>query len=259
MFIRTCLAMVLLLIILSFTSGQASQGDRYYSVTFVGPWSQQDRQAAEAGIEAVASKLATIHIETPEAAFKRAFGEITFMVSPSITGNYWAYVKETLVIFKPGKVTPRLVGHELGHVFEKVLWIRAGNCYEDSNPIMILIKDGIWANDSTFITGRFYGKYLRNGGKLAPENGYYSDTYRDEGQYHPYWMGDSGKYAHEDWADMFMNWAFGTFIDNRAGDTLDQWVTRNMYEWISVVHPKDWVMRDMTSPITISRGKLLIC
>jgi hypothetical protein len=46
------------------------------------------------------------------------------------------------------------------------------------------------------------------------------------------WNSDSVKVG-EEFADMFMNWAFDSFADNTGGDARYQWMQSHMSVWLN--------------------------
>lgn len=35
------------------------------------------------------------------------------------------------------------------------------------------------------------------------------------------------------WADLFMNWTYGSFVNNIKGNYLNNWMSSNMPNWLS--------------------------
>jgi hypothetical protein len=148
-----------------------------------------------------------------------------FELSEDLDG-WWGIASDGKIQILFGKVTPRLIVHELGHSFEKHIWTKnGGKYYGTNNPIQLLADDGIYDVIGNLITG----KGNRNNDMNAPDNGYYSDDIPD--QYHARGKVD-GDDGNEDWADMFMNWVYDSFYPNPAGDALYNWINVNMAEWL---------------------------
>jgi hypothetical protein len=160
------------------------------------------------------------------------FGGMEFHSDPTLN-DWFGIASDGRIRFKPGEVTPRLTVHELGHAFEKHMKAQDGGNYSGTNnPVQLLIDYGIWDTNGSFVTGARNGRYDRNGGRNAPQNGYWSDDYRDEWQWHPRNMTD-GNNAYEDWADIFVNWVNNSFFPNSAGKALYDWAETNMSVWAS--------------------------
>ena len=45
-------------------------------------------------------------------------------------------------------------------------------------------------------------------------------------------MDDAGNTPNEDFADMFLNWAFDSFADDPMGEARYAWMEENMADWI---------------------------
>jgi hypothetical protein len=130
----------------------------------------------------------------------------------------------------PGKTYPRLIIHELGHSFAA----RVRDINKEFDPVDMLLKYGIYDNQGTFITGQTNHKYNRDNGLDAPQNGYWSDNYKDEWQWHPRRMA-GGNTPSEDFADMFLNWVCRSFVPNDAGATRDNWMDIHIPFWLDVI------------------------
>lgn len=135
--------------------------------------------------------------------------------------------------------------------------IRAGNC-KQSMRVMISTSAGgrlssFWgfmvspwlgdhkdtSNSPLWIKSWFFQKirhikprYGKTNGQPI-YNGYSSNEHHPEAQWHPRNMEPDGNTAGEDWADIFLNWTFGTFAPGLAGDALNNWTTTHMAGWIS--------------------------
>jgi hypothetical protein len=191
------------------------------TVIFKGDWDAVDYAAAQAGIALVAAKLATITGGMPEDAFRCLLGEVTFEAVARCPGNWHAYVAPGVpdkVQFKRGKVTARLVIHELGHIIND-----SETAIE--KPIDMLARFGVVTPSGKMVTGPGRGGYQRHAGRYSPHNGYLHTGY--PWQIHSKKM-RFGNSAIEDFADMLLAWALGEFADNEAGDALDAWVTDYM-------------------------------
>jgi len=196
--------------------------------------------AGIAAVKAVGAKFAEIIGGTAAGAFNSIFGRMTFGLDQSLEEQgFFGQSLGNVINFQPGiQISPRLVTHELGHAFEQRIYGKNGNKYEGTNnPIEVLIHKGVWDKQGNLITGttNHENSYLRYGntGGSPFDNGYTSNDYHSEAQWHPKGMKPDGNTAGEDWADIFMNWTFDTFAPGPAGTALNSWTTTNMAGWIS--------------------------
>ena len=196
-----------------------------YGVKLTGDWTVSEGYTAYLATYLTGKSLRPYTHSSGSIAFKKGFGSMEYYNSSDL-GGWYGKAEDGKVSVLKDKITVRLMIHELGHSFEKHIYENNGSkYYGTNNPIQMLIDQGVYDIFGNLITG----KGNRNNSLKAPENGYYSDNIPD--QYHPKNIED-GDNAHEDWADMFMNWVMGTFYPNFAGAALDQWITTNMSEWI---------------------------
>jgi RHS repeat-associated protein len=211
-----------------------------YGITFKGEWVLDELIAVMSGVERVGQALAGYIAGIASNAFRTVFGNMNIWYGDGPTndlklGGYFGKSVYPDIALKPGMITARLVVHELGHAFERAIWTKNGNAYAGTNnPIELLTHGGVSAGD-IFITGQrpeIDTAYNRNYGVNATDNGYWSDDYRDGWQWHPREMTD-GNNAYEDWADIFLNWTYNSFVLNMAGIALNSWVNVNMADWIS--------------------------
>jgi len=193
-----------------------------YDFTLDGEWSDDDRLVISTAIHDIALALSQATNLPPHIIYNRVFGKLTFKLSGSL--KYYGYVEdENFLSFKPNKITKYLVVHELGHLFS----------LRNPKPIDTLSKEAIYTPSKKFLTGLHpYGYYYRNNGKSAPKNGYVSDWYTDGYQLHPITLPD-GNNVDEDWADLFRNWVYNSFVQNEAGITLYNWVNDHMILWLN--------------------------
>jgi len=187
------------------------------NVTFRGDWRDADRAQAIEGITLLANALAQITGGTP--AFRCLFGEITFEAVAWLPGRYHGYVeKRDWVKFRIGKVTARLVIHELGHLL--IFTAPPGN-----SPADLLSRYGVKTPDGKLVTGPGMGGYKRNAHRYAPRNGCKKDTYPVH--QHPRWWRD-GNNPVEDFADMLLSWATDNLMDDERGEALRAWMVEYM-------------------------------
>ena len=196
-----------------------------FGVTLSGDWTLSKSYSIYLGVSATAEILHTFTNSNSENIFRHAFGPMEFELSNDL-GGWWGLATDGKIQILAGIATPRLVVHELGHSFEKHIWIKNGGIYYGTNnPIQLLGEDGIYDVNGNLVTGRG----TRNNNLAAPYNGYYSDIIPD--QFHARQKID-GDNSFEDWADMFMNWVDDLFYPNDAGQALSNWINVNMVEWL---------------------------
>jgi RHS repeat-associated protein len=173
-------------------------------------------------------------------AFRTVFDGLTLSLDPSISPMDGRSNADSIRL-RPGRITGRLLGHELGHVFAFRIKRGDGGMYSSGHPEMMLIA-GLYHKSGAFMTGenRAYGdgSYRRNDLVLGYESGYECDTvpcqYHLMSEIYPseYMDADSNS-AGEEWADMFLNWSLGGFNDSTRGQYYEMWMTSNMSEWIN--------------------------
>jgi hypothetical protein len=168
------------------------------TIAYTGNWTEADKHAARHAISMVSFALDG---GTERDEFNDLFGDLTFEARKSLPGRYHGYVvpgDAHRILFRIGKVTPRLVIHELGHLCND-------NVPEDESPAYELGKYGIKTPSGKWVTG-FQG-YLHRGYPWQ--------------QHPPNWKNYN---TSERWADMLLAWVYGEFADNEAGDALNAWV-----------------------------------
>ena len=124
----------------------------------------------------------------PTTAFRTVFSGVTLLRDSSISPMDGRSSADSIIRLRPGRITARLLGHELGHVFSYRMYLAAGNWYTDEHPETML-NGGLW-DDNFFITGENRAvkgsPYRRNDLRTGYESGYDGDTVPD--QYH--WMSE---------------------------------------------------------------------
>lgn len=177
-----------------------------------------DRAVITAACMRAGAALARVHGGRPSTAFNSRFAHQVFWMTRSLR-KYDAYTHaDTRILYVPGRLTERLIVHELGHVLDL-------QEFRPNRPSRQLWQEGIY-DGATLITGTHTrGVYHRYAGRQAPDNGYRSDDWRDGWQLHP---GEPS--CTEDWADLWLNWVYRSFADNPAGRVLYAWVDEKIRE-----------------------------
>jgi hypothetical protein len=170
---------------------------------------------------------------TPNIAFKMVFGSLKFtLLGGAKDGRWYCSVSGSGFSCDPdsrGKIDARLVAHELGHLFNRII-SNAGEVspYDDLYRTRIEDISGNWVtgiNDD----GVWERGYVGYKSKGAP------DLYHGPDD----WDDPATGTKNEEFADMFMNWVFNSFDYSPkvfgAGTARYNWMTTNMTEWISRV------------------------
>ena len=138
-------------------------------ITWEGNWTEANEREARKGLEYAFRALFEMYIAD---AFQHLFGDITLEAVKS-AGRYWARVDAWdthKMLFSIGRVTDKLVIHELGHLIND-------NLPEHESPAHLLSVHGIKTPDGKLVTGSGASGYARNAGRYAPRNGYKADRY----------------------------------------------------------------------------------
>jgi len=232
-----------------------------------------ETQAAIRAISKVADRLAPYAGLSPEYTFQRVFGGIDFFLADLrgyfgwTSGPHKIKIQPGVVVHDPCnnrlidfQLDPlaRLFVHEMGHAFSGRLDEQyrktVGGLYYN-NPEHLLQHEGIYDPDGNFVTGydRSLGRYSRNAGidpNVDPDKyPYLGGTYYEYRwvngvmvkiytgyQWHSERMDSAGNTAGEDWADIFMNWVYGSSfnINSLNAWSIFFWAEERMQEWVDV-------------------------
>ena len=185
-------------------------------ITWEGNWTEADKAEAKIAVIEVHDAIAELSGLTPLVAFVKLFGFVTLAAVKS-AGRYWARVDAWdthKILFSIGRVTDRLVIHELGHLMND-------NLPEHESPAHLLSTQGISLANGQLVTGSGAGGYKRNAWRYAPRNGYKMDRY----PYHQHprnWV--NGNTCVEDWADMWLSWVTDNLTDDERGQAIREFV-----------------------------------
>lgn len=199
----------------------AYEGEQGYNVVFRGSWTAGQKQEVMRGVKAVGRRLAKLYPNrTPQKAFNIAFGKVIFKKLGN--SSIWCGLASgNTISLKSGcGMDQYLVVHELGHIFNNV---------KNGKPYRVLARQGVVDANGKLVTGRRNGRYNRHMGLRAPKNGYKTNG-TSRYMMHPKNL-VYGNTACEDFADMFLNWVYGTFVNNRRGRALEAWMTWRMGNW----------------------------
>lgn len=212
-----------------------------FGVIFSGDWTYKAIQIAMEAVRKVGSAISqalyvnnSISINSGD-AFRMAHGNLAFqgVGKNNICDGCTGQTSYPVIKFIIGDITDRLVGHELGHAFDRAIWTRNGSKYTGTNnPVEFLTTHGIYDGEGNLVTGfsRSKGTYTRWNDRIAPNNGFISDSV--PGQYHGTDFDDWND-PNEGFADIYLNWAFNTFADNPSGLSMYVWTATNMASWLN--------------------------
>jgi len=200
---------------------------RFTNVSFNGNWSKEEEEAIRSSVVETGIALASVMDgdSTPWEAFAEVFGEMEYSKfdkdSNGNSGYCTGMTANGITCYSGEPVDPRLFTHELGHVFSHAY---ADTPYTDLEGEKIVDSKGNW------IMGTH-----DNGIYQRTTRGYPSD--KEPTLYHDTDWADFETNAHDDYADMFMNWVYGTFdysaLAYNAGVIRDNWMTTNVASYIN--------------------------
>ena len=175
------------------------------------------------GVDKVGMALAEHTPTNAVGTFTAVFGSLTFTRN-SNTEDYCQGGRSGVTCGGAAPNDPRLYAHELGHTFNAVIV----NNGISSSPYSYLLSAAITGDNGNWVTGSHNGVFERT------FRGYQSE--KAPFVYHgKNW--DDWNSPNEDFADMFMNWAFNSFdYSSRAlgaGAARYAWMETNMSTWIS--------------------------
>ncbi|RMF48359.1 MAG: hypothetical protein D6755_03925 [Anaerolineae bacterium] len=203
--------------------------ETYYDVVLSGDWTVADISAIYRGVSAIGAAFAN-EGDTGAKAFTDVFDTLTFTLDGGARDGKW-YCTGSGSGFScdpdaVGKITARLVTHELGHTFNATI---ANNGH--TTPYNDLFKASIRDDNGNWVTGRKNGEWERG------YRGYKSQGVPDLYHGPNNWNDDATGTVNEEFADMFMNWVFNSFDyrpnANGAGTARYNWMSTNMAEWIN--------------------------
>jgi len=161
-------------------------------------------------------------------------------------GEYVVDINEHDLVTVTSETTGTMwVAHELGHVFNYALY---PNTTDDSaygqgiidlalNPVFVDINEDGIIDDDEFISGNTTWNstksYTDDTQYRRKDDGYQPGLYQDiDERYIGPYKQSPDRTVSEDFADMYMNWVFDSFEDNRFGNARDDWEDRHMTAWL---------------------------
>lgn len=186
-------------------------------------WTFDDAYSAYLGVFNVASALAYASGRESVDIFRRVYGPLSFILDTDGSGLWSCSSTGNIIcVNAEGRITDRLIAHELGHEFRRRLLSRDVDLYavlgsttiSDVNGDYVSgVRNGAW--DRTF------NGYMGTG---APYVYHGSDDFDD-------WNSPG-----EDFADMFMNWVYDSFSVDLAGEARYDWMDDNMTtNWMPLI------------------------
>ena len=225
--------------------------EAYFGYDAVGDWTEDDSDGIAGGVLMIAYALAAVTPggDLPHAAFQQVFGGTVFTLKGSGLDRGWycsaggyGWQCEPLA---EGHMSAQLLAHELGHTFNA----RVSNNLSDR---ILEVQDQVRRDEllirfprltpyselgRTEIVAEIDGELVHVSG--LPDRGGYERTdlgYATLGspwQQHSIRWDANGNTPNEDFADMFLGWAFDGFSDDAAGAARYDWMDANMPEWIA--------------------------
>jgi hypothetical protein len=116
-----------------------------------------------------------------------------------------------------GKLDPLLIAHELGHAFNALVTNILGARVSPYDDLA-----ATWRNNPGFPR------------RADDANGFASDPYQDTKSW--------DTTSNEEFADMFIGWAYNKWQEGPAGDKRSSWMSTNMSEWVTMltIRPDQW-------------------
>jgi RHS repeat-associated protein len=235
-----------------------------YSITISGNWLNSDVTEIYHGVSAVATALTraanfiTGKSYSSEYIFSGVFGQVNFQYLDQSTwvdqnqngikdyGEYYYCARLTEASGYPsgvgcyresrGNITPHLISHEMGHVFNGVIVNKtiSGEIPENTvSPYKALSNEGIYAVPYSNRLSCYNVKQIAgivNGEYLRTNYGYLPNTREN-----------TSALAGEDFADMFANWVMahsgyiGGFTNDAYGIARHDWMDWHIYYWLDVL------------------------
>ena len=218
-----------------------------YGVSVSGGTSEDQEEILD-GVSSVANAMLDAYYNSPECywngctslsatqMFISMFGTVNISIesnsSTSCSGSMGA-----VTCGGSASITGRFIAHELGHTFAWTMQARGYiNPYKTMQNMMIYDSAGNW------VSGKSIGALGWNRGLSGYDSGPNGD-YSIPSLYHgPVGWNDwnrleeNGRYTgtayNEEWADMFMNWSYGSFEHSYAGFARHSWMTTQISSFL---------------------------
>jgi hypothetical protein len=207
-----------------------------FNISFDEGWKLSDKVTMRNEIKTLARKMAgAIGLDGDGSAiFRKIFKNKNITIASKHRGGYGGCEAFVLQIeCGSGKIgnmadflNTGLIIHELGHLFDHRIArnSRGGLVNGYARSQLATVGNGVVASDRTHVVGSFPGE-----GFVDISDGYKINDDRDDNR--PYQQHINGGHG-EQWADMVMNWALGSFADNIYGAARDSYMDGVMGEYI---------------------------
>ena len=184
-------------------------------------WTFNDAYSAYLGVSNVALALAYASGREAVDIFRRVYGPLSFILDTDGSGLWsCASTGNVTCTNAVGRITGGLIAHELGHEFRRRLLSHGIDAY------VVLGGDTILDADGNYVSGVHNGEWDRD---FAGYRGGYA-PYVYHGREFDDWNS-----VNEDFADMFMNWVYGSFSDDPAGLARNTWMVDYMQAWTAII------------------------
>ncbi len=181
------------------------------------------RTAQNIGVHRRNPREVPLKAYSPEEMFTQAFGTVTFNRNAGNCegGTCWGYanhpVNGTIQVYAQnvghGHYTAQNAAHELGHIFDR----RTGD----------QARANLATANITYVNERGRINTITTGVNRI------QDGFATQGDMPTTWQQNPARKSGEEFADMFLGWAYNHFANNAAGAARFHWMSTNMAEWIA--------------------------
>jgi len=225
-----------------------------FGFTMEGNWSEGDQDDIVEAVLMVSHGMAAVTAEadTPAAVFRSVFGGVEITLGTEGPPDTWyctGHGGEVACTPRAyDRISPQTVAHELGHTFnarvvnhlnDEIRELEGISDDERTSFFARVVRVGPYGDLGTEeVVAQIDGETVHVAGPPSP--GAYQRTdlgYASLGtpwQQHSLRWGDGqgGNAANEDFADMFLGWAYDGFTDDPAGRARYDWMESHMAEWV---------------------------
>jgi len=224
--------------------------EEHFGFSMDGNWSEGDQDDIVEAVLMVSHGMAaaTAEADTAAGVFRSMFDGIEITLGTDGPPDAWyctGHGGEVACTPRAyDRISPQTIAHELGHTFNARVANNLGSgldMYGDDNDEYIrrLQIDPYEVLRDTEITAQVDGETLHVSGPNAvgaferTDHGY--ATLGTPWQQHSlrWGDGDGGNTPNEEFADMFLNWAYGSFTDDPAGHARQAFMEGHIEDWIT--------------------------
>lgn len=225
-----------------------------YTPKFDEDWTKDQQAAALSAIYAIAVAMAnaTPEVDTPEEVFRSAFGTLMFFFSDDVAQGGCVGVNGGVKCNASADITSRFIAHELGHsLAQRIIANEIQNAPEVSleeayavgvanSPYGDIKRASIVNDNGILVAGIQNGEFKRTMLGYAGEG--IPDVYHGKKEWADWDSNALNVAAHEDFADMFLNWTYNSFdygpTAYGAGSARYDWMAANMNTWLTRAYNK---------------------